>query len=193
MSPIQILLLLALASKSLLAALPCLPHFLVIHHRTLEVIFYASLTNFYFYLYYGHWDPGSQCLRLCSWDFPFAGLLTPSLGPSNPCRPPCHLRFSKPSSHLVFPKLSNRPLSNGIPSARGVGLSTHAQHPLLTSCPLLQQAPFMLPGPQPPCLCSFLAPMLGNQQGMLRPLPAYLNPPNSSKTSSRPSPLCVAS
>lgn len=106
---------------------------------------------------------------------------------------PCHLHFSKPSSHLVFPKLSNRPPSHGIPSACGVGSSTHAQHTLLTSCPLFQQAPFMLAAPQPPCLCSLLAPMLGNQQGMLRPLPAYLNPPNSSKTSSRPSPLCAAS
>lgn len=96
MSPVQILLLLALASKSLLAALPRLPHFLVIHHRTLEVIFQASLTNFYFHLYYGQGDPGSQCLRLCSWDFSFTGLPTSSLGPSNPCRPLATYIFQSP-------------------------------------------------------------------------------------------------
>ena len=79
--------------------------------------------------------------------FSSSGLPIPVLGPSNPSWSPCHLHFSKPSSHPAFPKLTNLPPSNRIPRASGI--------PLLTSCPLLQQAPFML-GALPPTPNAFV-------------------------------------
>lgn len=69
---------------------------------------------------------------------------------SNPSQSPCLLHFSKPSTHLVVPILTDLPPSNGIPRAWGVGSRTHAQHPSTNQLPpLLQQAPFMLAAPSP--------------------------------------------
>lgn len=124
-----------------------------------------------------------------------------SLSPSNPCQPPCHLHFSEPSSHLVFPKLTNPPM--GSPGVQSAVKHPHPAPPFPPAAPCSNKCPSCwlpcpvssqpAPPPPSPFLCSFLALMLGNQRGMPRPLPAYLNPPNSSKTSSRPSPLCAAS
>lgn len=137
-----------------------------------------------------HPKPSPHCLRtLLLGFFPSPGLPT-----SNPSPSPGLLHFSKPSSHLVFPKLTNLPPSNRIPRAWGVGSRTHAQHPSTNQRPPAPTSALHAGGPvpHPQCLCSLLALMLGNPRGMPRPLPAYLNPPNSSKTSSRPSPLCAA-
>lgn len=100
-----------------------------------------------------------------------------------------------PSSLQLIPTpfvtyISQSPLSSSLsqvhkppslqrdPRACAVGSgSTHAEHPLTNQLPPAPKAPFLLaagcPAPTP-CLCSFLALMLGNQCGMPRPLPFRL-------------------
>lgn len=183
MSPTQLLLLLAPASKSLPACRPPPPHLpydLVVHHGNLEVILQVFLSDFSLHSrsVTGYLPP--LVSHHVPWSLQF--ILTPW--------PPT---FLKALSSLVLPKLTSLPPKGSPRLAEWVQAPT-LRTPFLTGCPLLQ-APFTLAAlfPPPPCLCSFLALMLGNQRGMPHPLPAYLNPPNSSKTSSRPSPPCAAS
>lgn len=73
---------------------------------------------------------------------------------SYPPQPPALPHFSKPSSRLVFPKLTNLPPSflsspTFFPPTGSPGFGERVQEPmsstpLPTSCPLRQQAPFLL-------------------------------------------------
>lgn len=150
--------------------------------------------------------PGSQTSRLCyrvspPWDSYACPLDPPSHSDhSSPPPPTCHLpRITKPSSQRVFSKLPNFPPRDTLRAWRA-GSSTMAQHPLSyqllpcsTKSPPSRLPSFSLhPAPSPKPLFIF-GPDAGQPEWNAHPLPAYLNPPNSSKTSSRPSPLSAAS
>lgn len=125
--------------------------------------------------------------------------------PPRPFAPPihpdplCHLHFSMPSFSSSLSQVHKPSSLQRDPRACAVGSgSTHAEHPLTNQLPPAPTSALpagcWLPCPHPMPLCIF-GPDAG-QPAWNAPspsFPAYLNPPNSSKTSSRRSPLCAAS
>ena len=162
----------------------------------------SSFPHQVFYFYYCH----GQALipQDCVTGSPLHGSYACPLNPpshsdhSSPQPATCHVYITKPSSQRVFSKLPNFP-PRDIPRACRAGSSTMLSAPFPTSCPLLHQEPSTLTAVSPstrplsPKPLFIFGPDAGQPEWNAHPLPAYLNPPNSSKTSSRPSPLSAAS